>query len=187
MTTRSDLLTGGERAHILAADGAGLRTWLRLTAMEFYKIRRRMMSKALLGAGLALTIIVLLAIGISTWSYVHRPAAMFNPPLCSDSANTPGCLDHLPTLQDRLKYKQQEISSNAQALSLPGSLQLVFLVSVNVLVLLIILVAGTSAGSEYTLGTVRLMYTRGPSRMQLQWAKIGAIAVSVVSGILLYS
>jgi ABC-type transport system involved in multi-copper enzyme maturation permease subunit len=93
----------------------------------------------------------------------------------------------LPTLADRQKYKQQEIATNAQTLSLPGSLQLVFLVSVNVLVLLIILLAGMSAGSEYTLGTIRLLYTRGPSRLQFLWAKIGAMVVCIILGILLFA
>ncbi len=188
MTTRSDLFARREqRFGLSSGQSAGLGAAWRLTTMEIYKLRRRTLSKALLGVGLALTMIVLLAIGISTWSYVKRPAALFNPPLCSDSANTAGCLDHLPTLKDRLQYKQQEIAGNAQALSLPGSLQLVFLVSVNVLVLLIILLAGTSVGSEYTLGTVRLLYTRGPSRLQFLWAKIGAIAVSILIGILVYA
>jgi ABC-type transport system involved in multi-copper enzyme maturation permease subunit len=155
--------------------------------MEFYKIYRRTMSKLLLGTGLVVNVVVLLAIGISTWSYVHRPAVQFDPPLCSESANTSGCLNHLPTLMDRQQYKQQEIANNAQVLSLPGSLQLIFLISVNVLVLLIILLAGTAVGSEYTLGTIRVLYTRGPSRLQLLWAKIGAIVVCAVLALFLYS
>ncbi len=188
MTARSDVLVGQKDAPRMANRRAGIfETWLRLTGMEFYKIYRRMMSKALLGVGLAINVIVLLAIGISTWSDVNKPAAQYNPPLCSENSNAPGCLDHLPTLADRQQYKQQEIAINAQTLSLPGSLQLVFLVSVNVLVLLIILLAGISVGSEYTLGTVRLLYTRGPSRLQFLWAKVGAIAVCIALGMLLFA
>ncbi len=188
MTARSDLLVQPEQARAMAIREPGaLKIWLRLTGMELYKIRRRTMSKMLLGTGLLVNLTVLLAIGFSTWSYVHRPAESFNPPLCSETGNATGCLDHLPTLSDRQQYKQQEIAYNAQALSLPGSLQLVFQVSVNVLVLLMILLAGTSVGSEYTLGTVRLLYTRGPSRLQFFWGKVGAIAVCATVGILLFA
>ncbi len=188
MTARSDLsLNQKQTSRTVVRQEDVFHTWMRLTRMELFKIYRRTMSKALLGAGLVIIIAVLLAIGFSTWSDVNRPAAAFNPPLCSDSANTPGCLNHLPTLSDRQQYKQQEIDGNAKSLALPGSLQLVFLISVNVLVLLIILLAGTSVGSEYTLGTIRLLYTRGPSRLHFLWAKIGAIAVCIIIGILLFA
>ncbi len=188
MSVGSELLVEREQASSVEMRQVGaVRTWLRLTGMELYKIRRRTMSKALLGTGLAINLIVLLAIGFSTWSYVTRPAKEFTPPLCSESGNTSGCVNHLPTLVDRQQYKQQEIAYNAQALSLPGSLQLVFQVSVNVLVLLMILLAGTSVGSEYTSGTIRLLYTRGPSRLQFFWAKTGAIAVCAIFGLLLFA
>lgn len=188
MSARSDLLVQPEQARTIENQAPGaLKTLLRLTGMELYKIRRRTMSKMLLGTGLLVNLVVLLAIGFSTWSYAHRPAASFNPPLCSETGNASGCLDHLPTLADRQQYRQQEIAYNAQALSLPGSLQLVFQVSVNVLVLLMILLAGTSVGSEYTLGTIRLLYTRGPSRLQFFWGKIGAITVCAIVGLLLFA
>ncbi len=188
MTARSDLSVNQEKASSPIIHQVDVfHAWMRLTGMELYKIFKRTMSKALLGAGLVINIVVLLAIGFSTWSDVNKPAAAFNPPLCSESTNTPGCLNHLPTLTDRQQYKQQEIDNNEKLLALPGSLQLVFLISVNVLVLLVILLAGTSVGSEYTLGTIRLLYTRGPSRLQFLWAKIRAIAVCIITGILLFA
>ncbi len=54
---------------------------------------------------------------------------------------------------------------------------------INLAVLGIIL-AGALVGGEYSLGTVRLMFTRGPSRLQFLIAKIVVLAIYVVPTIL---
>ncbi len=89
---------------------------LRLTAMELYKIRRRLMSKALLGFGL------LFMVGIFFFNF-----------LC----------------------------------------------------ILAMVLMGTIVGGEYSLGTVHLMFTRGPTRLQFLFAKIAALAVCIVIGVVI--
>ncbi|HLZ56878.1 MAG TPA: ABC transporter permease [Ktedonosporobacter sp.] len=49
--------------------------------------------------------------------------------------------------------------------------------------ILIIILAGTIVGGEYSVGTVRLMLTRGPTRAQYLFAKLGAILTCIVTGV----
>jgi ABC-type transport system involved in multi-copper enzyme maturation permease subunit len=51
-------------------------------------------------------------------------------------------------------------------------------------VLLGIILAGTLVGAEYSLGTVRLMFTRGPTRLQFLFAKIAVLVICVVPTLL---
>src|SRR5258708_13282783 len=50
--------------------------------------------------------------------------------------------------------------------------------------LLVITVVGSLVGGEFSLGTVRLMFTRGPTRTQFLFAKLGATIVCIVIGVL---
>jgi ABC-type transport system involved in multi-copper enzyme maturation permease subunit len=51
---------------------------------------------------------------------------------------------------------------------------------------LAIILAGTLVGGEYSLGTVRLMFTRGPTRVQFLLAKIAVLACYLVPSILFW-
>ena len=55
---------------------------------------------------------------------------------------------------------------------------------IEVLVVLGIILAGTLVGGEYSLGTVRLMFTRGPTRVQFLLAKTVVMVIYVVPTIL---
>ncbi len=52
-------------------------------------------------------------------------------------------------------------------------------------VVLTIILVGTIVGGEYSIGTIRLMLTRGPSRIQFLLGKIGAALACIVLGLLL--
>jgi ABC-type transport system involved in multi-copper enzyme maturation permease subunit len=75
----------------------------------------------------------------------------------------------------------------AQSISEPLRLPFIFYFIAEVLLLLgevlIVILASVIAGGEYAAGTVRLMYTRGPSRSQLFLGKIGAILVGILIGV----
>lgn len=49
---------------------------------------------------------------------------------------------------------------------------------------LIIILVGTIVGGEYGVGTIRLLFTRGPQRTQFLLAKFGAAIFCIVSGVL---
>jgi ABC-type transport system involved in multi-copper enzyme maturation permease subunit len=49
---------------------------------------------------------------------------------------------------------------------------------------LTIILVGTIVGGEYGIGTIRLMLTRGPSRIQFLLGKVGAALVCIVLGLL---
>ena len=51
-------------------------------------------------------------------------------------------------------------------------------------VILIIILVGTIVGGEYSIGTIRLMLTRGPTRTQFLLGKIGAALACIVLGLL---
>lgn len=63
----------------------------------------------------------------------------------------------------------------AAQLALPLSLDVVTQTILTVGRILIITLAGILIGEEYGVGTVRLMFTRGPTRTQFLFAKVGAI------------
>src|SRR5258708_8435411 len=49
---------------------------------------------------------------------------------------------------------------------------------------LLIPLVGSLVGGEFSLGTVRFMFTRGPTRTQFLFAKLGATIVCIVIGVL---
>ncbi len=50
--------------------------------------------------------------------------------------------------------------------------------------IILIILAATIVGGEYSVGTIRLLLTRGPTRTQYFLAKIGAILISIVAVLL---
>lgn len=75
----------------------------------------------------------------------------------------------------------------AQSISEPLRMPFIFYFIAEVLLLLgevlIVILASVMAGGEYTAGTIRLMYTRGPSRTQLFLGKVGAILAGILIGV----
>lgn len=75
--------------------------------------------------------------------------------------------------------------SASTLLRLPDSLNLATAIAQNIGRLLIIILAGSIIGGEYSHGTFRLILTRGPSRSQFVLMKIGAILVCIFIGFLM--
>jgi ABC-type transport system involved in multi-copper enzyme maturation permease subunit len=130
---------------------------LRLIGVELYKLRRRLMSKIMI-------IIAIVAIFL-IFQVIALPAIYFV---------TGG--NHATQL-DLLRL--------SEPLRLPASFTIpVFLISGYIGLILITILAGTIVGGEYSVGTIRLVLTRGPSRTQLLLAKLGTLLTIITVGIL---
>ncbi len=162
-----------------------LSTVLRLIGMELYKIRRRAMSKVLAIIALALTIVVIGGIGLVLLIVMNQPASSFSRPLCSQSPRNADCVAQPPTQAQLEQLKARQVENISQVLRLPMSLSIIENTIVpSLLTLLIVILVGTIVGGEYGLGTVRLLFTRGPTRTQFLLGKIGAAIVCIVLGVL---
>lgn len=128
----------------------------RLIGMELYKIRRSFMSKVLVTVAAALALLVVLTVSIEV----------------ALSLNIPG-----NTLAD--------LAALSEPLRLPISLEMATTQGeFNPAIILLIILIGSSAGGELGIGTVRLLFTRGPWRGQFLLAKYGAALVCAVVGVL---
>lgn len=126
---------------------------LRLTGMELYKIRRRLMSKVLSFISILSTVSLFGLIALATFLMAKN--------------GTPA----------------EAIQRFSEALRLPESLSLVVQLLLTLGQILIIILVSTIVGGEHTDKTVRLMLTRGPTRTQFLLSKIGAAIVCIVLGI----
>lgn len=157
----------------------------RLIGMELYKIRRSTMSKVLGTLTVALALLVTLMVGVEVAINLNTPAGQFVP-LCQtqvEGQGQVGCSLLSPTETERIK--QATISGLSEPLRLPESLELaVTQGEFNPAIILIIILVGSSAGGELSVGTVRLLFTRGPWRGQFLLAKYGAALVCTICGVL---
>lgn len=129
---------------------------LRLIGMELYKIRRRPMSRVLGILAALLAVLVPLVVGLELAVSVRA-------------------LDEQPVLR----------AAFSAPLRLPYSLELAVTQNeLNPAIILIIILVGTITGGELSIGTVRLIFTRGPWRGQFLLAKYGAALVCTVIGVL---
>lgn len=129
---------------------------LRLIGMELYKIRRRLMSKVLGTLAALLAALVPLVVGI-------------------ELAVNANVLSGQPVLR----------AAFSAPLRLPDSLELAATQNeLNPAIILMIILVGSITGGELGIGTVRLIFTRGPWRGQFLLAKYGAALVSTVIGVL---
>ncbi len=156
----------------------------RLIGMDLYKVRRRLLSKVLLLVGTLVIAFVFFAIGIAAWHLASQPATSFVPANCAVLPHNVGCINHPVTLADMQHEKQRILDGAAQLLNIPGVWNVEERFVIQVLAVLGIILAGALVGGEYSLGTVRLMFTRGPSRLQFLIAKIVVLAIYVVPTIL---
>jgi ABC-2 type transport system permease protein len=156
----------------------------RLIGMDLYKVRRRLLSKVLLLVGTLVIAFVFFAIGIAAWHLASQPATSFVPANCAVLPHNVGCINHPATLADMQHEKQRILDGAAQLLNIPGVWNVEERFVIQVLAVLGIILAGALVGGEYSLGTVRLMFTRGPSRLQFLIAKIVVLAIYVVPTVL---
>ncbi|MBA2395240.1 MAG: ABC transporter permease subunit [Ktedonobacteraceae bacterium] len=159
---------------------------LRLIGVELYKIRRRAMSKALSIVALVIIIVAFCIISIGSLFVLTSPPATFLPPPCT--ASTPQgvqCSNQSPTQAELNRGKQNELTNISAPLRLPDSLTITTGIMSTIGLVLIVILTGTIVGGEYGVGTIRLMFTRGPTRTQFFLAKIGAVLTCIILGIII--
>ena len=160
---------------------------LRLIGMEIYKIRRRVMSKVLLSIAIVIAILVFLLFSLNTFFILNAPPESFSPPCPPTNAPSqgqaqPNCPP--PSTAQVTQFRESVLRNASEPLRLPTSLSLAIQVALSAGTILIIILIGSSAGGEFSIGTVRLMYTRGPTRLQFLLAKVGVAALCAAIGIL---
>ncbi len=163
---------------------------LRLIGMELYKMRRRVMSKVLGSIAIAIPILVFFLVSLSTFFVLNAPADSFAPPCQSSggpapSGTSPNC--PTPSAAQLAQARQSALRSTSEPLRLPSSLNISMQFALSAGTILIILLIGAITGGEFSIGTVRLIYTRGPTRTQFLLAKVGAAIVCIAFGILAMS
>jgi ABC-type transport system involved in multi-copper enzyme maturation permease subunit len=166
---------------------------LRLIGMELYKIRRRTMSKVLGSIAIAVAILVFLLISLGTIFVLNTPPENFAPPCPSSSIQggepSGGPSPNCPTLTaaQLAQARQDALHSVSDPLRLPTSLNIVVQFALSAGTILIIILIGATAGGEFSIGTVRLMFTRGPTRTQFLLSKLGVAIICSAIGILAIS
>jgi ABC-type transport system involved in multi-copper enzyme maturation permease subunit len=160
---------------------------LRLIRMEIYKIRRRIMSKVLLSIAIVIAILVFLLFSINTFFVLSAPPESFSPHCPPTNASSQGQAQQNcppPSTAQVTQFRETVLRNASEPLRLPTSLSLAVQVALSAGTILIIILIGSSAGGEFSIGTVRLMYTRGPTRLQFLLAKVGVAAICAAIGIL---
>lgn len=147
---------------------------LRLIGVELYKLQRRALSRVLIAISMLAVLLVFTVIGISAAQVRSAPLSQFM------HTTTNGTV----SLAQASSVKQQTLSSVSAPLRFPTSLITTSQVIETAGLVLIIILAGTIVGGEYSVGTVRLMLTRGPTRTQFLLAKVGTLAVCIFGGTL---
>jgi len=164
---------------------------LRLIGVELYKLNHRAMSRVLNIIVLSLIVLIFLVISLGTIFVVNTSSQTFLPPQCSSLRSASGqapppsinCLNHPPTQQDlaqAAQSRQNNLESISSPLRLPDSLYISVQYMMIAGLILLVIIAGTIVGGEYSSGTIRLMYTRGPTRTQFLLAKVGAMLIYTV-------
>jgi ABC-type transport system involved in multi-copper enzyme maturation permease subunit len=160
-------------------------TLWRLTRMEIYKLRRRTYSKVLLFILLSLIGIATLIIGFFALSQANSPASNLVPPSCATVTKS-YCTNTTYTSAQLTQIKSETMQSNANALGFPGSLAIIAIVfSQGLMALLGLALLGPITGGEYSMGTIRLLFTRGPTRLQCMLAKVSASLIYTVAMLLI--
>ena len=186
MNTQHKVLPVQKRDHaVIMGRQNSLSVLYRLIAAELYTLRRRRLTKVLLAVGAGLIVVFVLSTVLSALYTAGRPASEFVPPFCSEHNQVAGCVTHIPTLADMRQYKQLQVHNIADNLSLPGSIgPIAGTLVASLLFMLMLILAGTMVGGEYSLGTVRLLFTRGPMRQQFLFAKITTVIICIIPAVL---
>ena len=133
---------------------------LRLIGMEIYKIRRRIMSKVLLSIAIVIAILVFFLFSLNTFFILNAPPESFSPPCPLTNAPSqgqaqPNCPP--PTTAQVTQFRESVLRNASEPLRLPTSMSLAIQVALSAGTILIIILIGSSAGGEFSIGTVRLM------------------------------
>jgi ABC-type transport system involved in multi-copper enzyme maturation permease subunit len=170
--------------------GPWLAQTLRLAGWMLFQARRRVMSKVLGGILLAGFLLLtggeLLAyVAISNQSPARNgcpPAAVQTQEAGSNGGAGLTCPTPTPEQLAEIKQaQQQEVNSQVQGLTFPGSLGRVGTFTSFLGVLLLCILAGALVGGEYAAGTVRLAISRGVGRGQLVAAQaLGLAALALI-------
>lgn len=148
------------------------------------------MSKVLSSIAIFIAILVPLLFSLNTFFILNDPPENFAPPCPASSAppqgqSQPEC--PTPSAAQLAQLKANALRSVSEPLRLPTSLNIVVQFALSAGTILIIILIGAIAGGEFSIGTVRLMYTRGPTRSQFLLAKVGTAAICAAIGILAMS
>lgn len=153
---------------------------LRLIGMELYKLRRRVMSKALGIIAIALAVLPFALVAVGTFATANAPAGSFTSSSCQsfDSNGQPSACP-TPSPAQVAQERQTIVQTTSSPLRLPASLNVAVQYGLIVGILLLVILVGTIAGGEYSTGTIRLLFIRGPTRTQFLLAKLGASLVVI--------
>src|SRR5579859_540558 len=162
---------------------------LRLVGMELYKLRRRAMSKVLGIIAVALAVLPFALVAFGTFATANAPAGSFSPPCQSSAPNgqaQQGTPSNCPTPSAaQVAQERQAILEGASIpLRLPEALNVAVEYGLIVGVILLVILVGSIAGGEYSAGTIRLLFIRGPTRTQFLIAKLGTSFIVIVIGML---
>jgi ABC-type transport system involved in multi-copper enzyme maturation permease subunit len=164
-----------------------LSTLFRLTGAELYKIQRRTISKVLSLIAICAILGGFLISALPIMLNGPDPASGYLPPPCTATTDpTQACLDHTPTqadLNQAESLKRENLRNLSSPLHLPGSFITASQIAQAVGLILIVILAGTIVGGEYGAGTIRVIYTRGPTRTQFLLAKALTLLACIVLGV----
>jgi ABC-type transport system involved in multi-copper enzyme maturation permease subunit len=143
---------------------------LRLIGVEIYKLRCRTMSRVMCSIAILSVIIFFGMIWFSASLASTEPLSSYTHTIAGE----------LP-VSEALQARQAVLTNITKPVRLPYALLTITQIIDTVGLALIIILAGTIVGGEYAVGTIRLMFTRGPTRTQFIVAKLGAILTSALS------
>ncbi|GCE11317.1 ABC transporter permease [Tengunoibacter tsumagoiensis] len=148
---------------------------------ELYKLRRRLMPKIVL---LVASLVVIAAFALISTTAIYqasRSPESFGGFTCNNSEE---CSQAAVSHDQGVQLKHQAVEAAASPLHLPGSLnQAVGIVNFIGVIVLVILTA-TIVGGEYSVGTIRIMLSRGPTRTQFFLAKLGTVLIAIFGTLL---
>lgn len=153
---------------------------LRLTGMELYKVRRRALSKVLGMMAIAIVMLIFLLISLGTFVVLNAPPEDFAAP-CQGSRRA-SCQQS--SAAQSAQARLEALQTASEPLRLPNSLGMIEQLAIPPGAFLLITLVGSMVGGEFSIGTMRLMFTRGPTRTQFLFAKLGATIVCIVIGVL---
>lgn len=158
---------------------------LRLIGMELYKLRRRVMSKVLGIIAIALAVLPFALVAVGTFATANAPAGSFTSSSCqSFGSNGQPSACPTPSAAQVAQERQTIVQDTSSPLRLPASLNVAVQYGLIVGILLLVILVGTIAGGEYSTGTIRLLFIRGPTRTQFLLAKLGASLVVIFIAVL---
>lgn len=158
---------------------------LRLIGMELYKLRRRALSKALGIIAVALAVLPFALIAFGVFATVNAPAGSFSAPCQAPAAQGGPSNCPAPPAAQVAQERQLIVESTSAPLRLPDALNVAVAYGLIVGVILLVILVGSITGGEYSAGTIRLLFIRGPTRTQFLIAKLGTSLIVIVIGMLL--